>query len=190
MLEQALAATSDAAVRARIADEAVDPLMFAGLAEQARSLVSTAFADAPTAVETDLLAGRLAAIQALQGGSAGGPAVAALRARVQGLGADITTAEARYAAASLALLAAVRDGTAAEARSLALHAVGRVDVHEADARAGRPNHIALVALALAGDPGSGAARIRARADGVPRARFAARPGSGTRMARSAQPPRR
>jgi hypothetical protein len=158
MLEQALAATSDAAVRARIADEAVDPLMFAGRAEQARSLVLTAFADAPTLVEADLLAGRLATIQALQGGSAGCPAVDALRARVQGRDADTTTAEARYAAAALALLAAVRDGTAAEVRALALRAVGRVDVHEADARAGRPNHIALVALALAGDP---AAALRA-----------------------------
>ena len=169
ILEQALVATSDAALRARIADEAVDPLIFAGLAEQARSLVLTAFADAPTPVEADLLAGRLATLQALQGGSAGGVAVAALRARFQELDADITTAEARYAAAALALLAAVRDGTAAEALALALRAVARVDVHEADARAGRPNHIALVALALAGDP-AGALRASERVLTVSRER--------------------
>ncbi len=87
--------------------------------------------------------------------------------------------------------AAVRDGTAAEALALALRAVARVDVHEADdRRAGRPNHIALVALALAGDP-AGALRASERVlTYVSRSAVRCSGRSGTRMARSAPAARR
>jgi DNA-binding CsgD family transcriptional regulator len=166
VLERALRTTTDPGIRSRIADEAVDPLMFAGRPEQARSLVLSVLPDAPTELRADLLAGRLAMIQALQGGAVT-PAVAGLRARAASL--DEGESEARYALAALALLAAVSDGTAADAQALALRAVGRADVHEADARAGRPNHIAVVALALAGDH-AGALLASERALAVARAR--------------------
>lgn len=96
--------------------------MFAGLPEQARSLVLSVLPDAPTELRADLLAGRLAMIQALQGGVVT-PAVAGLRAQAARLNEG--ESEARYALAALALLAAVSDGTAADAQALALRAVWR-----------------------------------------------------------------
>ena len=81
VLERALRAAPDPGIRSRIADEAVDPLMFAGLRASAVDLSCRCSPTRPRHCMTTYLAGRLAMIQALQGG-AGTPAVAALRARV------------------------------------------------------------------------------------------------------------
>ena len=67
-------------------------------------------------------------------------------------GSTCSTPARRYAAGALALLNAVCDGTAEEAVGLARGALASDASVDEDARAGRPQYIARVALALAGAP--------------------------------------
>lgn len=152
VLEQALELTDRPADRLAVVEASTDPLAGAGRVDQARRLVTAALAevgaDDPESVTR--LAARLAMLHALYGPGAGDAFVEALRQRASTLQAD--SFSKRYAAAALALLCAYGDGSAAEVRRLARLAVGDPERHAADAEAGQPLHIALIALALAGEP--------------------------------------
>lgn len=150
VLEQALELTRDAEVRVGIVEAAVDPLTAAGRAADARALLRAVLAETDDLDAVTRLSARLAMNRALSGGLDDEDVIAALRARADRL--DPGSSTDRYAAGALALVGAVIDGSAAEVRALALRAVGRSAEHVADARDGRPLHMALVALALAGDP--------------------------------------
>ncbi len=111
MLQQALALAASPAARAHIVEASIDPLLGAGRAEEARSLLLGALSDVDgTDPETVMLfTARLAMVHALSGETGDGPIVA-LRALSSRL--DSTTSERRYAAGVLAFLEAVYDGTA------------------------------------------------------------------------------
>ena len=189
MLQQALALAASPAARAQIVEASIDPLLGAGRAEEARSLLLGALSDAEgTDPETVLLfTARLAMVHALSGETGDGPIVA-LRALSSQL--DATTSERRYAAGVLAFLEAVYDGTAAGVTELARRAIGTEENLRADAAAGRPLYLAAGRARAGGRARGGAARIR------PGARHRARPrladGAGRRalVARVDPRPRR
>ena len=150
VLEQALELTRETAARIAIVEASVDPLTAAGRATEARELLRAVLAETDDPDAVTRIAARLVMARAVSGRRDDEDVIAALRARSDRL--DPSVATDRYAAAALALLEAVTDGTAAKVRALALRAVGGEAAHAADAREGRPLHMALVALALAGDP--------------------------------------
>jgi DNA-binding CsgD family transcriptional regulator len=149
VLQQALETTRDPAARVQIAEAGFDPLTTNGRVAEARSLLRAVLAETDDPGAVTRLTARLALSRALNGGAEDDNAIAALRARSlnPGVAAD------RYAAGALALAGAVLDGgVAEEVLELARLAIGEEAAHLADARAGRPLYMALVALAVAGEP--------------------------------------
>src|SRR5262249_2592771 len=135
-----------AGARRAVAAASFDPLVGRGREDDARSLVLAALeaADPGDREASTELGARLAFIQALFGRGPGEAVVAGLRAGTGAL--DAGSPADRYAAATLALLEAVSDGTAPAVAGLARLAVGDERGHEADARAGRPLQVPLVAI--------------------------------------------
>jgi hypothetical protein len=129
----------------------VDPLVASGRAADARSMLVAVLADGE---ELDpelelLLFGQLGIVRALDG--AGEPEeIARLRSAMSE--GDGSTPARRYAAGALALVEVLRDGTADVAVALARRALPGEAYVDADARSGRPLHVARAALALAGEP--------------------------------------
>ena len=152
MLGQALELAAGPVARARIVEASVDPLMAGGHAAEARRFLLGALADADW-LEPDsalLLTAQLATVRTLSGEGDDEP-VRALADRVGG--AAPASPSQRYAAGALALQAVLCGGSASEARALARRALGDGATLQGDAAAGRPLHLARVALALAGAPG-------------------------------------
>jgi DNA-binding CsgD family transcriptional regulator len=130
---------------------AADPLLASGRASDARALLLGALGDAD-AVGPERALELLAQVglnRALDR-SGGEEVVARLRASLPQL--DGSTPARRYAAGALALLAVLCDGTAGEALGLARRALASEASIDEDARAGRPQYVTRVALALAGEP--------------------------------------
>ena len=149
MLGQALELAAGPVARARIVEASVDPLMAGGHAAEARRLLLGALVDADR-LDPDsalLLTAQLATVRALSGEGDDEP-VRALAHQVGGAGP--ASPAQRYAAGALALQAVLCGGSAAEARALARRALGDGATLQGDAAAGRPLHLARVALALAG----------------------------------------
>ena len=151
VLEEALELAGSPATRAEIVTAGVDPLVASGRAADARSMLVAVLADGE---ELDselelLLFGQLGIVRALDG--AGEPQeIARLRsATAEG---DASTPARRYAAGALALVEVLCDGTADVAVALARRALAGEAHVDADARSGRPLHVARAALALAGEP--------------------------------------
>ena len=106
-------------------------------------------ADGPDPERALALVAQVGLTRALDG-SGGDEAIARLRATMPRL--DGSTPARRYAAGALALLDAVCDGTAEEALGLTRAALANEASVDEDARAGRPQYVTRVALALAGEP--------------------------------------
>jgi DNA-binding CsgD family transcriptional regulator len=149
VLHEALELAPDDRTRHEIVDESVDALVATGRPSQARRLILDALDGGEIDPDTHTeLTGRLAILVAAFGPGPGEAQVRTLRRRAQEL--DAASAADRYAAGSLAALAAVVDGTAAEASELAHKAVND-EFWETDIRAGRPSFPALASLAAAGE---------------------------------------
>lgn len=147
MLEQALSLAPDSLTRHGIIDESFDALVANGRAGEARALILDALSgddrvDDQTATR---FSARLTTLRAVHGPGADEELVRALCRRASDL--DPAASADRYAAGALALLTALGDGTARQVRTLARTALS---FHEQDARAGRPQHVVLAALGLAG----------------------------------------
>jgi DNA-binding CsgD family transcriptional regulator len=152
VLEEALELATSPAARVEIVAASADPLLASGRAADARSLLTAALADAEAtgAEPVTLFSAHLVMIRALDGSRGGEEHTARLCSSLAH--AEASTTAQRYAAGVLALLGAVCDGTAAASVELARRALASEASADEDARAGRPLHMARVALALAGEP--------------------------------------
>jgi len=151
VLEGALELAASPAERIGIVVAAADPLLASGRGGDARGLLLGALADADALdPELALTLAAQAGLTRVLGPSGSDEAAARLRASLPRL--DASTPARRYAAGALALVQAVCDGTAEEAVRLARGALADTASVDEDARTGRPQHVARVALALAGEP--------------------------------------
>ena len=126
VLEEALALAPEAATRHGIVDESFDALVGSGRASEASRLILEALdGDDPVDEETvTRFSGRLAMLRAMHGPGVGYDIVHRLRRRAGEL--DAAVPDDRFAAGSLAVLAAVCDGTAGEVRTLIATALRRL----------------------------------------------------------------
>ena len=151
VLEGALELAASPDERIEIAVAAADPLLASGRASDARGFLLGALDDAD-GLDPELaltLVAQVGLTRALDP-SGGDEAIARLRATMPRL--DGSTPARRYAAGALALLDVVCDGTAEEALGLTRAALANEASVDEDARAGRPQYVTRVALALAGEP--------------------------------------
>ena len=152
VLEGALELAASPHERLEIVVAAADPLLASGRASDARGLLLGALADAD-GLDPELalaLVGAGRPDPCARTGAGATKRSRRLRATMPRL--DGSTPARRYAAGALALLDVVCDGTAEEALGLARAALANDASVDEDARAGRPQYVARVALALAGEP--------------------------------------
>ncbi len=151
VLGEALELTRRPSIRAEIVDESIDLLLARGRTDDCRRLLGRVLEERKSLdSERRLrLLGRLAAVRA-RDDSGDDRALDELRALEPTLTGS--TSGERYAAAALAVLHAMREGTAASATRLARIALADEEGRRIDQEAGRPAHIARVALAIAGEP--------------------------------------